>query len=144
MPHSSTLSGGLDVHKDPIAVAYAPEARDADGTSWATIGTRQCDLNHLIRTRHSKAKRLVFVDEAGPCGYWLSRDLTRRGHVCWGVAPSLMPQKASDRITTDRRAREEGLRALQATKFRLQAFPLRHDIRLQAGPPWAGPPAMAR
>jgi transposase len=103
MPHSSTLSGGLDVHKDPIAVAYAPEARDADGTSWATIGTRQCDLNHLIRTRHSKAKRLVFVDEAGPCGYWLSRDRTKRGHVCGVVAPSLSPKKAGDRVTTDRR-----------------------------------------
>jgi hypothetical protein len=32
MHHSSTLSVGLAVHKDPIAVAYAPEARDAEVT----------------------------------------------------------------------------------------------------------------
>jgi transposase len=144
MHSSNTRYIGLDVHKDTIAVAYAPGARAADVTYVGTIGARPCALDTRIRKLQSKATPLVFVDEAGPCGYWLSRDLTRRGHVCWGVAPSLMPQKASDRVTTDRRAREEGLRALQATKFRLQAFPLRHDIRLQAGPPWAGPPAMAR
>jgi transposase len=26
-----------------------------------------------------------------------------KGSVGWGVAPSLMPQKAGDRVTTDRR-----------------------------------------
>jgi transposase len=51
----------------------------------------------------SKAKYLVFVYEAGPCGDWLSRDLTKKGHVCWIVAPSLMPKKAGDRVNTDRR-----------------------------------------
>jgi transposase len=103
MHNSSTLYGGLDVHKDTIAVAYAPEAREADVTSLGAIGTRQCDLDHLIRTLPSKAKPLVFVYEAGPCGYWLSRYLTTRGHVCWGVAPSLIPNKAGNRVKTDRR-----------------------------------------
>ena len=103
MHHSSTLYGGLDVHKDTIAVAYAPEARDADVTYLGAIGTRQCDLDHLIRTLQSKAKPLVFVYEAGPCGYWLYRYLTKRGHVCWVVAPSLIPKKAGNRVKTDRR-----------------------------------------
>jgi transposase len=103
MHHSSPLYVGLDVHKDTIAVAYAPEARDADVTYLGAIGTRQCDLDHLIRTLPSKAKPLVFVYEAGPCGYGLSRYLTTRGHVCWVVAPSLMPNKAGHRVQTDRR-----------------------------------------
>ena len=103
MHHSSTRYGGLDVHKDTIAVAYAPEAREADVTYVGAIGTRQCDLDTLIRTLQSKAKPLVFVYEAGPCGYWLSRYLTTSGHVCWVVAPSLIPNKAGKRVKTDRR-----------------------------------------
>jgi transposase len=51
----------------------------------------------------SKAKHLVFVYEAGPCGYGLYRDLTKKGHTCLVVAPSLIPKKAGDRVKTDRR-----------------------------------------
>jgi transposase len=45
----------------------------------------------------------VFAYEAGPCGYWLYRYLTRRGLTCLVVAPSLIPRKAGDRVKTDRR-----------------------------------------
>jgi transposase len=68
-----------------------------------TIGTRQCDIDTLVRQRTSKAKQFVFVDEAGPCGDWLYRYLTTRPLRCWGVAPSLVPKSAGDRVTTDRR-----------------------------------------
>jgi transposase len=51
----------------------------------------------------STAKHLCFVDEAGPWGSWLYRDLTRRGSTCWVVAPSLIPKKSGDRVKTDRR-----------------------------------------
>jgi transposase len=68
-----------------------------------TIGTRQADSAQRIRPRHSKATHLVFVDEAGPCGSWLYRYLSQTGYVCWVVAPSLIPQKAGDRVKTDRR-----------------------------------------
>jgi transposase len=84
-------------------VASIAEEHGAEVTSLGTIGTRQCDMDHLIRQRPSKAKPLVLVDEAGPCGSWLSRDLTKKGHVCWVVAPSRMPKKAGDRLHTDRR-----------------------------------------
>jgi transposase len=43
------------------------------------------------------------VYEAGPCGYWLSRYLRKKGDDCWVVAPSLIPKKAGDRVKTDRR-----------------------------------------
>jgi transposase len=51
----------------------------------------------------SKAKHLIFVYEAGPCGYWLYRYLTKKGYDCWVVAPSLMPKNPGDRVKTHRR-----------------------------------------
>jgi transposase len=103
MHNSSTLYVGLDVHKDSIAVAYVAKDHDAEVLYLGTIGTRQCDIDQLVRKLQSNATHLVFVYEAGPCGYWLSRYLTNKGQVCWVVAPSLIPQKAGDRVKTDRR-----------------------------------------
>jgi transposase len=103
MRHSSTLYVGLDVHKDSIAVAYVVQDHGAEVVSLGNIGTRQCDIEHLIRRLQSKSPHLVFVYEAGPCGYGLYRYLTHKGHVCWVVAPSLIPKKPGDRVKTNRR-----------------------------------------
>lgn len=103
MAHTSTLFVGLDVHKETIAVAYVGEEREAEVVSLGTIGTRQGDIDKLIRKRHSKGKTLHFVYEAGPCGYWLYRYLTKKDLRCWVVAPSQIPKKAGDRVKTDRR-----------------------------------------
>jgi transposase len=103
MNQSSTLYVGMDVHQDSIAVAYVAEDHPPDVVFLGAIGTRQCDIDQLIRKLQSKSKHLVFVYEAGPCGYWLYRYLTKKGHACWVVAPSLIPKKAGDRVKTDRR-----------------------------------------
>jgi transposase len=103
MHQSRTLYIGMDVHKDSIAVAYVTQQHGAEVTYLGTIGTRQCDIDQVIRKRPSKATYLVFVYEAGPCGSWLYRYLTNKGHDCWVVAPSLMPKKAGDRVKTERR-----------------------------------------
>ena len=103
MAQSRTLSIGLDVHKASIAVAYAAQDSGADVVSRGAIGTRQCESHTLVRQLPSKATRLVFVSEAGPGGYGLSRSRTTKGHDCWVVAPSLIPKQAGDRVTTDRR-----------------------------------------
>src|SRR5918999_1799697 len=103
MPQSTTLYVGMDVHKESIAVAYIANAPHAEVIYLGSIGTRQCDIDQLIRQLQSKSKELVFVYEAGPCGYWLYRYLTKKGHVCWVVAPSLIPKKAGDRVKTNRR-----------------------------------------
>jgi transposase len=103
MAQSRTLFIGMDVHKDALAVAYVAQEQGAEVTSLGAIGTRQCDLAQLIRKMPSKAQHCIFVDEAGPCGDWLSRYLTKKGYDCWVVAPSLIPQKAGDRVKTDRR-----------------------------------------
>ena len=95
MAHSSkTLYVGLDVHKDSIAVAYAPEDRGAEVVFLGTIGTRQCDIDKLIRKLQSKGEALVFVYEAGPCGYWLYRYLTRKGFELPRCGPVADPEES--------------------------------------------------
>jgi transposase len=93
----------MDVHKDSIAVADVAQDHGAEVVYLGTIGTRQGDIDQRIRKMQSKATHLVFVSEAGPCGYWLYRYFTRKGDDCWVVAPSLIPKKAGDRVKTDRR-----------------------------------------
>jgi transposase len=99
---SKTLFVGLDVHKDTIAVAYALEDRGTEVVSLGMIGTRQYDIDKLIRKLHAQGAALMLAYEAGPCGYWLYRYLTRRGLSCAVVAPSLIPRRAGDRVKTDR------------------------------------------
>jgi len=70
---------GLDVHKESIVVAYAPDDRGAEVVSLGAIGIRQSDIDKLIRTlRSNGAATLVFAYEAGPSGYGVYRYLTGR------------------------------------------------------------------
>jgi hypothetical protein len=77
MHQSRTLYLGLDVRKESIAVAYVTQAHHAEGVSLDAIGTRPCDSEQLIRQMQAKSKQLILVSEAGPCGYWLYRYLTK-------------------------------------------------------------------
>ena len=110
----TTLYVGLDVHKDSIAVAYAPQQRDAEVIYLGPIGTRQCDLDKLIRQLQAKAPHWRFAYEAGPCGYGLYRYLTHQGLDCLVVAPSLIPKKAGDHLKTDRRDATQIARLLRS------------------------------
>jgi hypothetical protein len=103
MHQSRTLDVGMDGHTESIAVASVAKEHDAEVLSLGTLGTRQCDLDPLMRQRPAKATPLVFVSAAGPCGSWLSRYRAQKDDGCWVVAPSCMPNKAGDRVTTDRR-----------------------------------------
>src|SRR4029450_2972064 len=103
MSQSRTLFIGMDVHKDSIAVAYVAQAHGAEVIYLGSLGTRQGDIDHLLRKMQAKAKQLIFIYEAGPCGYWLYRYLTKKGDDCWVVAPSLIPKKPGDRVKTARR-----------------------------------------
>jgi len=104
MKHSNTkLFVGLDVHKDSIAVAYAPEQRGAEIISLGNFGTRQCDIDKLLKKLLAHGQDLVFAYEAGPCGYWLHRYLSKKDHTSLVVAPSLIPKRPVDRVKTDRR-----------------------------------------
>lgn len=170
MRHSSTeLFVGLDVHKESISIAYASSAPGSDVVSVGKIGTRQCDIDKAFKGLRGKASQLRVVYEAGPCGYWLQRYLSRQGFQCQIIAPSLIPKKPGDRVKTDRRdaaqlarlhrageltaihvpgvedeairdlsrAREDALRDLKASKYRLKAFLLRQDIRYEGRSNWS-------
>src|SRR5437870_13234369 len=104
---SKTVYVGLDVHKDSIAIAYAPEDRGAEVRSLGAIGARQCDIDKLSRRLESKGATLVFAYEAGPGGDWLYRCFTGAGCTCHVVAASLIAGKAGDCVKRDRR---EGMR----------------------------------
>jgi methylmalonyl-CoA mutase cobalamin-binding subunit len=53
MSQSRTLCIGLDVHKETIAVAYVAQDHGAEVTYLGTIGTRQCDIDQLVRKMQS-------------------------------------------------------------------------------------------
>jgi len=92
---------GLDVHKDTIAIGVASAGREP-GRSVCTIAH---DVTKLLKQlgRLGAPEQLHVVYEAGPTGYGLQRELTRRGYVCEMIAPSLIPKRAGDRSKTDRR-----------------------------------------
>ena len=103
MPEITPVFVGLDVHKETISVAYAAGDRAAQPQFLGQIGTRQCDIDKLLRQLRSRSRQLVLAYEAGPCGYVLHRYLTEKGLDCRVVAPSLIPKKPGDRVKTDRR-----------------------------------------
>src|SRR2546426_267218 len=133
MAQASTLFVGLDVHKETIAVAYAADDREAEVVAFGTIGTRPCDIDKLIRKLQAKGKSLHFVYEAGPCGYWLYRYLTKQKLTCWVGAPSCMPKKASDRVKTDRRDALQLARLLRSGDLTPVSIPRVEDEAIRAG-----------
>ena len=124
MAEPTPLFVGLDVHKDSIAVAHA-QGQSADAPVFlGAIGTRQADLDKLIRRLQSKTPTLVFAYEAGPCGDRLHRDLTGQGFDCQVVAPSLIPKKPGDKGEDGpaRRSRACAVASLRGSHARLRAL----------------------
>ncbi len=103
MRQSTPLFVGLDVHKDSIAVAHAAGDSTAPPVFVGAIGSREADLDQLLRRLQSKAASLAVAYEAGPSGYGLYRYLTAKGVACQVVAPSLIPRRPGDKVKTDRR-----------------------------------------
>ena len=75
---SKSLFVGLDVHKDTIAVAYAPEDRGAEVVLLGMIGTRQSRVRS--RSRH---------DRAAPRGRRSAPALITISSERWGRGPGL-------------------------------------------------------
>lgn len=105
MNNDSIIFIGLDTHKSFIQVAVLQEQRGATPEHLGRIKSNKSALIKLTQQLQSKYPKatLHFVYEAGPCGYWTYRLLTRLGHCCCVIAPSLIPKKSGDRVKTDKR-----------------------------------------
>ena len=103
MSKSSILFVGMDVHKETIDVALATNRINGKVRHYGQISNRIDAIDKLVAKLKREATTLKFVYEAGPCGFGLYRHLTRKGHQCDVIAPSLIPKKPGDRIKTDRR-----------------------------------------
>lgn len=93
---------GLDVHKDSVVMSVA-ESGTAEPR---VLGTLPNDINKIIKQLKKLSPDVSLLRvcyEAGPTGFGLSRRLKKEGIDCIVVAPSLVPQKAGQRIKTDRR-----------------------------------------
>jgi transposase len=94
----------MDVHKDSIDVTLAEAGGEL--RRFGSIGGERASLLKLVRKLTSQGKQLVFVYEAGPCGFWIYREITALGHACMVVSPSLIPRRSGDHVKTDRRDSE--------------------------------------
>jgi transposase len=103
MSKSIKLFVGMDVHKDSIDVAIGDE-RGGEVRHYGAIGGELAAVARLARKLESAGGGpLVFVYEAGPCGFGIYRLLRARGHACWVVSPGMTPRCNADRVKTDRR-----------------------------------------
>jgi transposase len=92
----------MDVHKDSSDVATGDE-RGGEVRHYGAIGGDLVAVTRLARKLESAGGPLVFVYEAGPCGFGIYRMLRERGHECWVVSPGMTPRSNADRVKTDRR-----------------------------------------
>jgi transposase len=92
----------MDVHKDSIDVATGDDAA-GEVRHYGAIGGDMQAVSRLARKLESMGKALVFVYEAGPCGFGIYRLLKAKGHECWVVSPGMTPRSNADRVKTDRR-----------------------------------------
>ena len=61
--------------------------------------------------------------EAGPTGYGLARELSKRSVKCVVAAPSKIPRASGERVKTDRRDAEHLVRLLWAGKLHAVRVP---------------------
>ncbi|MGH2349649.1 MAG: IS110 family transposase [bacterium] len=108
-----TIVVGLDVHKTSIAAAILPPGA-ARPTERTTIENRPHPIERLVRRVTHDGQKVVFVYEAGPCGYEAHRQITAMGGTCAVIAPGLIPVRPGDRVKTNRRDAEKLARLYRA------------------------------
>ena len=97
---------GLDTHKDTIAVAVA-DAMGGQARYFGEIANTPEAIRKMVKKLCPDGELISFCYEAGPCGYDVYRQISKLGHHCDVVAPSLIPTKPGDRVKNDRRDSEK-------------------------------------
>src|ERR1700751_5009426 len=104
---------GLDVHKDSIAVAIAPQ-NSTEVRRYGIIGGPLEAVDKLLKRLSQPDMELRLVYEAGPCGFVLCRHLRSKGVHCDLVCPSLIPKKPPNRVKTARPDADQRARRYRA------------------------------
>ena len=87
MPQNYQVFSGLDVDKGSIAVTFSDHNRLINSLRLPYSSEQ---LLNYVR-KHFPQQQVAFVYEAGPTGFGLYDDITREGHPCLVVAPSMVP-----------------------------------------------------
>ncbi len=103
---------GLDVHATKIVAAVL----DAETGQLQTF-TMSGETRKAAEFCAALPAPVRVAYEAGPTGYGLARELTKRGAQCVVAAPSKIPRGSGDRVKTDRRDAEHLVRLLLAGKL---------------------------
>lgn len=85
MEKSSKVYVGMDVHKESIEVTLAEQGGEV--RRLGRIGGDRGSLLKMVRKLQSKGGERVFVYEAGPCGFWIYRELAAPGGAPHGGVP---------------------------------------------------------
>lgn len=116
---------GLDVHKKTIVTAVLPPGSERV-VEKSTIENCPKAIEQMVR-RVGERGPVVFVYEAGPCGYEVQRQIAALGHQCVVIAPSLTPRRPGDRVKTDRRDAEKLARLYRAGELTVIRVPSREE-----------------
>jgi len=102
--HSFDAYIGLDVHKSQISIAVADSLRGSEVRYWGQVESTAVALRRLLVKLKKVHGDILVCYEAGPCGYWIYRELVQDGTPCMIVAPSQIPKTSSQvRMKNDRR-----------------------------------------
>lgn len=113
MTTDSTTYVGLDAHQRHLQVAMLRPG-ESEPERWQVENEPQA-LRRLAKKLHERAPGALQVCyEAGPGGFALMRTLEGQGVRCLVIAPALIPQRAGDRVKTDRRDADKLARLLRA------------------------------
>jgi transposase len=109
---------GLDVHATKIVAAVL----DAESGELRTFGMNG-DAGEAAAFCAGLPRPVRVTYEAGPTGYGLARELSKRRAECVVAAPSKIPRASGDRVKTDRRDAELLVRLLLAGKLHAVRVP---------------------
>lgn len=120
------INVGLDVHKESIDVALAPE-KSTEIRHYGTIGGDLGSLDRVVCKLRGDSVDLRIAYEAGPCGYEIYRYCRKKSIECLVVAPSRIPKQPGERVKTDRRDAAMLARLLRAGELRGIYVPTEED-----------------
>jgi len=103
---------GLDVSKKTLMTEVLPPDMERVTESKGIPNDPQAIQREVQRL--AAQGPLVFVYEAGPCGYEIYRQIARMGYRCAILAPDLIPIRPTDRVKTNRRDAEKLARLYRA------------------------------